>query len=99
MFAAVTRLTNNRMLFKTTSMAQRNFAAGPKRNLIKDMDAPKKESRMPYVFDRDQNKWIPSSWRETAPVNKLKFLTWNVWFDESQYDEKGQTSISDNQAN
>jgi len=88
MFASVTRLTNNRLLFKTTSMAQRNFAAGPKRNLIKDMDAPKKESRMPYVFDRDQNKWIPSSWRETAPVNKLKFLTWNVWFDESQYDER-----------
>jgi len=32
MFAAVVRLTNNRLLSKTTSIAQRNFA-GPKRNL------------------------------------------------------------------
>jgi len=68
---------------------KQSFAVGPKRNLVKDMDTPKKETRMPYTFDKEQRKYISSSW--TQPANqyqKLKILTWNVWFDESQYDER-----------
>jgi len=55
------------------------------------MDTPKKETRIPSVFDKEQRKWVPATWKPeqaNTKAQKLKVLTWNLWFDESQYDER-----------
>jgi len=76
--------SNANKLFK------RNFAVGTKRNLVKEMETPKKETRIPSGFDKEQRRYVPQQWKEApaAQFNKIKVLTWNVWFDESQYDER-----------
>jgi len=72
------------------SHSKRSFSTA-KRSLVRDMDTPKKETRIPSVFDKEQRKWVPATWKPelaNTKAQRLKVLTWNLWFDESQYDER-----------